>query len=153
MPLKEVLEHFQVNSIGSLALYQATRRLLEKSSIPKFVFISSPAGSIGIQATFPFNGTPYNVSKAAVNTIAARLAFEEKDKLIVVLLSPGLVETDMVNAPNVAGLDLIKMVKDIGLPVLTTKQSADYVLNTVHTATPESSGKFIDATTGGEIPW
>lgn len=44
----DILEHFSVNALGPVELFQATRDLLEKSADkPKFVFLGSGAGALG----------------------------------------------------------------------------------------------------------
>ena len=62
--LSDIREHFEVNTIGPLILYQATRNLLKKSSDPKFIVISTSAGSIAIQDHMPpaFLGEAYRTS-------------------------------------------------------------------------------------------
>lgn len=153
VPVEDMLTHYKVNVIGSLVLYQATKMLLQKSSNPKFIFMSSVAGSVGIQAQFPFNNTPYSISKAAVNIIGTRLAFEERGKIIVLLLHPGVVETGMIEESRERGLDMEQTLKELGVQLLTTKESAQYLLKHIDDATHEDSGKFIDVTTGDIVPW
>jgi norsolorinic acid ketoreductase len=44
----EMLEHYEVNVLGPVVLYQATRDLLQKSPRkPTFVFMGSGSGSLG----------------------------------------------------------------------------------------------------------
>jgi norsolorinic acid ketoreductase len=150
--LDEMYDHFKVNAIGSLVLYQATKPLLDKSSNAKLVFISTAAASIGIQAAFPFNNTPYSVSKAALNTIGARLAFEEKNKIVVLMLHPGLVYTDMVKNFD-AGPEAQAMFAEMGLKPISPQESADNILKIVTSAKHEDTGNFIDTGNGNILPW
>lgn len=67
-------EHFEVNTVAPLRLYQATHPLLAKSNAkngPQFVPISSLIGSIG-GAPGPTFLNPYGASKAALNIIFRR---------------------------------------------------------------------------------
>jgi norsolorinic acid ketoreductase len=148
--VEEMLDHFQTNTIGPLVLYQRTKPLLAKSSNAKFAVISSAAASVSIQANFPYNHTSYSVSKGALNIIGARLAVEEKDKTIILMLHPGAVHTDMWQSLLVA-LDVPFV--DLGFPMLTAEESAAFVLKTIDDATHADSGRFINATTGDTIPW
>jgi norsolorinic acid ketoreductase len=100
-PLKEVQEHFSVNALGPLILYQATWPLLEKVEKPKFMVISTGAGSIAGMEAFPMPATAYGASKAAVNYITRKIHFEQPS-LAIVAISPGWVQTDMGNGGAVA---------------------------------------------------
>lgn len=107
--------------------------------------MSSVGGSIEIQASLPFNGTPYNISKSSLNTIASRLAFEEKDKLIVLIVHPGTIDTEMVN-------HLIESNIDVG-PIQSVQEGTQNIVKLLDEATHEDSGRFIDASTGTTLPW
>jgi NAD(P)-dependent dehydrogenase (short-subunit alcohol dehydrogenase family) len=68
--LEEMSSTFNVNALGPLALFQASRDLLKKSSNPRWVSISSAAGSISSMEAFGAHIAPaYSVSKAALNWI------------------------------------------------------------------------------------
>jgi NAD(P)-dependent dehydrogenase (short-subunit alcohol dehydrogenase family) len=59
---------FTVNTLGPLALYQAVKPLLEKSQAPKWVSISSAAGSIGRLEVHQAHIVPaYGIAKAGLN--------------------------------------------------------------------------------------
>jgi NAD(P)-dependent dehydrogenase (short-subunit alcohol dehydrogenase family) len=67
----------QVNTIGTLVLFKASFELLKAStSAPKFVVISSLAGSIEQGGVFPMENAPYGITKAAVNFLARKLHTE-----------------------------------------------------------------------------
>jgi NAD(P)-dependent dehydrogenase (short-subunit alcohol dehydrogenase family) len=86
----------QVNTVGVLALFQATYPLLKASTpAPKFVPISSGAGSVAMSGTIPMYNTPYvpaspmgvraahascvgryGTSKAALNFVTRKLRAE-----------------------------------------------------------------------------
>lgn len=90
------------------------------------------------------------MSKAAVNTIGARIAFEEKGKIIILMLHPGAVETDML---IVEGMDVPAILKEAGLTANSAQKSANILLKSIEAATHEDSGKSIDSATGEVIPW
>jgi norsolorinic acid ketoreductase len=61
---------FQVNTLGPLALYQAFYAMLKKSKNPKFVTVSSAAGSIGgMEKGGTWVAPACCVSKAGLNWI------------------------------------------------------------------------------------
>lgn len=66
----EVKNAFDINALGPLTLYQACYSLLHRSSNPKFITISSAAGSIGgMEQNGAFVAPAYCISKAALNWI------------------------------------------------------------------------------------
>jgi NAD(P)-dependent dehydrogenase (short-subunit alcohol dehydrogenase family) len=78
-PLQDVQDHFTVNVVGPLALFQATYPLLKAStSTPKFVPISSTIGSIEKGTLIPVFQMPYGVSKAALNWLTVKLRNEHE---------------------------------------------------------------------------
>jgi norsolorinic acid ketoreductase len=67
---KEVSSAFTINALGPLTLFQAFKPFLEKSQNPKWVSISSAAGSISSMEAFGSHIAPsYCISKAALNWI------------------------------------------------------------------------------------
>jgi NAD(P)-dependent dehydrogenase (short-subunit alcohol dehydrogenase family) len=65
-----VTDVFTVNALGPLALYQAVKPLLEKSHAPKWVSVSSAAGSIGRLELHKAHIAPaYGIAKAGLNWI------------------------------------------------------------------------------------
>jgi len=87
-PLSEVRSHFEVNTIGALALFQATWPLLQAAPKPKFVVVTTGLGSIGDMGNMPMPVVAYGASKAAVNFITRKIHFENPD-LIAFPISPG----------------------------------------------------------------
>ena len=62
---------FTVNALGPLALYQAVKPLREKSQAPKWVSVTSAAGSIGRLELHKAHIAPaYGVAKAGLNWIS-----------------------------------------------------------------------------------
>jgi NAD(P)-dependent dehydrogenase (short-subunit alcohol dehydrogenase family) len=79
-PLQDVQDHFTINVVGPLALFQATYPLLKAStSTPKFVSISSRMGSIELGTKVPTDQMPYGVSKAGLNWLTVKLRNEHED--------------------------------------------------------------------------
>lgn len=93
-PAKELVDHFHVNVVGTVVLFQAVLPLLEKSANPKFVSVSTAVGSIAEQEIYPLPSTAYGGSKAALNYITRKLHFEHPN-IVVYPISPGWVQTDM----------------------------------------------------------
>ncbi|KAJ7431288.1 hypothetical protein B0H11DRAFT_1688381, partial [Mycena galericulata] len=88
-PVSEFHNHFGVNTIGPVVLFQAAHSLLlaSPSGAPAFVVISSIAGSIGRYQHS--TAAAYGSSKAALN-------FHHKyPTLIAFSILPGWVSTDM----------------------------------------------------------
>lgn len=82
---------FKTNALGPLVLFQAFKELLEKSSNPKWVSISSAAGSIGSMEAFGSHIAPaYCISKAALNWITMSAHCGNK-WLTVFAVNPGRV--------------------------------------------------------------
>ncbi|TVY25353.1 Norsolorinic acid ketoreductase [Lachnellula hyalina] len=144
--LEEMSTTFKINALGPLALFQATKDLLQKSSNPRWVSVSSAAGSISAMEAFGAYIAPaYSVSKAALNWITLS-AHCGNQWLTAFAVNPGLVATDMGN----------KTAKFLGLEKApyTQEYCAEHIINLIEKASLEStSGKFIDAIKGEEVPW
>lgn len=92
-PLHEAMQHYRINVGGPLLLFQATAPLFLKSRRPKFVSISSGAGSIaGIEA-LKVENTAYGASKAALNFVTRRI-HAENETIIAFVMNPGWLQTD-----------------------------------------------------------
>ena len=131
----EAQEHFEVNVVGTLALFQATCPLLNASEAPIFVAISSMIASIGDMEQYPFPVTALGISKAALNFLVRKIHFEN-DWLVAFPMHPGFVQTEMGNgAARAIGMEQAPM---------TLEDSIKAQLNRIDNATREnSSGKFI----------
>ncbi|KAF9035354.1 NAD(P)-binding protein [Hymenopellis radicata] len=93
-PLEEFEDHFPANAVGVVVLFQTLYGLLKSSKAPKFIPISSVAGSLTASMSLPATANTYGVSKAALDYIARRTHFEN-DRLVCFPLDPGPVDTDM----------------------------------------------------------
>ena len=177
-PISEFEDHWKVNAMGPVVLFQATHKLLLASptKAPTFVVISTGAASIS--AYIPMASSAYGSSKTAVNFLVKVLDDEHaKDGLIAFAISPGLVATDMVSPSFIARFSIFlslthtsreqgnKGANTLGLaqaPV-SLEDSVNGILSRIDGATREkSSGKFWNykATRGNpwdidseEVPW
>jgi norsolorinic acid ketoreductase len=98
--IDNINKHFEVNTIGPIVLFQAIADLLQASSNPTFIAISTLIGSVGSMehlVGLPPTASPYGGSKAALNWFIRRLHFEEP-WLTSFVFHPGLVETDLAIA-------------------------------------------------------
>ncbi|KAI8940546.1 hypothetical protein NX059_004224 [Plenodomus lindquistii] len=147
-----IREHFNVNSIGPVTLFQATADLLKASptGAPKFVAISTLIGSMGFMETiaslpFPPVHSPYGASKAALNWFIRRLTFEEP-WLTSFLFHPGLVATDM------AGSFAEKNVNPQDIGAISVETSVTDMIKVIDGSTKEDSGTF-KLHNGSPLPW
>ncbi|KAJ5274024.1 hypothetical protein N7478_009149 [Penicillium angulare] len=95
-PVHEIFEHFEVNTVTPLLLFQSTNFLLNAASIPKFVIISSGAGSLSGVENLPVENTAYGTSKAGVNFVMRRIHYENPN-LIAFSINLGWFQTDLGN--------------------------------------------------------
>ena len=87
--LDNLREHFEVNTVGALRLFQAFFPLLGRSADPKFIVVSTGVASIAFQSSLPnFHVTCYGASKAALNYITERIHVEHPN-ITSFPLSPG----------------------------------------------------------------
>lgn len=129
-----MLEHFQVNAMGPLILFQAVWPLLEAAKSPKFVTLGTPVASMSELEYYPLPSMAYATSKAATHFVTRKLHFEFP-ALTVFTISPGWVQTPMGNAAAGA----------VGMNVapLTQEQSVAGLVMEIDGATREkSSGTF-----------
>ena len=145
---EEILEHFNIHTLGAIRLYQATVPLLDQSqTTPKFFIISSTLGSNGLMDQYlPLKMIAYNMAKAAVNYAAGKMHREE-EKLVVVPVQPGWIATDMGSRAAVwAGMKASD-------PPIALEDSIEGLMNVFDTATKEEhSGRFFDQK-GQALPW
>lgn len=98
-------------------------------------FLSSTLASVGMNTSGAY--TLYRSSKAGLNAAARSLAIDtEADGMIVLLLHPGWVRTDM-GGPKAP---------------MTPAQSVKALRALIDRARPEDSGRFFSYD-AGELPW
>jgi norsolorinic acid ketoreductase len=93
-PAKEMYEHFKINTVAPLLLFQATVSLLNSAETPRFIVISSGAGSLSGVENLPVENTAYGTSKAGVNFVTRRIHYENP-VLIAFSVNPGWLQTDV----------------------------------------------------------
>ena len=132
-----------VNVIGTTKMVEAFLPHVRMSKQKKIVAVTSGQGSIGMvrSGSIAF----YNTSKAALNMIMRSTSQALKgDGITVALISPGAVDTDMMNlALDRAGVQF---------PLLTPQQSAEAVINVIDQYGLDNTGRFISHE-GEEYPW
>ncbi|KAJ7264064.1 hypothetical protein B0H12DRAFT_272935 [Mycena haematopus] len=134
VPLSELRDHFEVNTLGLVVLFQAAHALLLASptGAPTLAYISSGAGSISTY--IHLSACAYGASKAAANFLV-KVLDAEHPALIAMAVNPGWVATDMGNASaRMGGME--------EAPV-RLEDSVEGILGIVDGATKEkSSGRF-----------
>ncbi|MBX9746023.1 MAG: SDR family oxidoreductase [Hyphomonadaceae bacterium] len=126
-------EQFIVNALAPLRVSAALLPLMKDGA--KIAIITSRMGSIADNSSGGYYG--YRMSKAAVNAAGMSLARDLKSAgIAVALIHPGMVATEMTGRN--------------GIP---PEDAARGVLARIDTLTLETSGKFVHAGTGEELPW
>jgi NAD(P)-dependent dehydrogenase (short-subunit alcohol dehydrogenase family) len=86
------IEALKVMTIGPFRVVQAFLENLKRAKNPKIMTITSQMGA----STWPMGGSySYGSAKAAVNRVMIALAIDLKGQVIVNLIHPGWVQTDM----------------------------------------------------------
>ncbi|KAM0746071.1 NAD(P)-binding protein [Meredithblackwellia eburnea MCA 4105] len=136
-----VRDHFEVNTLGPLILFQAVGHLLLKGTNPKWILMSTGAASMG--KPFPIENTAYGTSKAAANFIITRI-HREYPSVTTIAINPGWVQTDLGNhAATSTGRDKAD---------LTVEESVAGVLGVVAKAQRKEAAQYVDYK-GNTIPW
>ncbi|KAI4525474.1 NAD(P)-binding protein [Schizophyllum commune Loenen D] len=139
-------EHFDVNVVGTLVLFQAAYPLMKTSPTRKFVVIGAKGGSITLGPEYRSALGPYAVSKAAVHYVAKKLQFENEE-FVIFPICPGRVSTDMYLSAQNKDAELAKH------PGATPAYSVASMLRVIDGATRENAGgKFMDVS-GGVNEW
>ncbi|KAH8701662.1 putative toxin biosynthesis ketoreductase [Talaromyces proteolyticus] len=143
-PIDALANLYQINALGPVRLYQQLwDQLLSKSENPKFILISSVLASLHYVDPTPCGG--YGAAKVAANYFVKKMHLEN-EKLVAVSLHPGWVKT----GNGQAYADAI----GIPEPPMTSEESVDAIFKTITNAEKQTtSGKFIDAASGQELPW
>lgn len=88
MDLNELQRHVDTNTYGLLRLFQAIWPMLQRSTRPKLIYVSSQQGSIATAATNPAATGAYGLSKAAANFLIAKIGAENQN-LVAFSIDPG----------------------------------------------------------------
>jgi len=141
----ELAKVFAVNVAGTLKMTEAFVDHVAASEQKKIVGITSVQGSIESlrDPLIPF----YKMSKTALNMGMSSVAkIVKRKKITIALVSPGAVDTRMMNAAldhaNYKGKSFM----------ITTAESAEAVINVIDQYERKHSGMFL-AHTGEVLPW
>lgn len=99
--LEDIKEQFETNFFGTIRLIKATVPLMRKQRSGTIVNISSMVGRFGV----PLNAA-YVSSKFALEGLSESISFElEGFGIKVILIEPGVVQTDFFNNLKIKGDD------------------------------------------------
>ncbi|KAF8196073.1 NAD(P)-binding protein [Pholiota molesta] len=150
-PIDKFTDHFSVNVLGPIVLFQALRALLQASALPRFVPISSSYGSLGDLAPGILDLGPYGTTKAALNWATRKIHFEN-EWLVAFPQCPGPVDTDLSH--GVVSFDesgqLAQMFDQIKR---SPEAAAGLLVGIITTATREKDGGEFHSIEGGRHPW
>ncbi|KAF8176074.1 NAD(P)-binding protein [Pholiota molesta] len=122
-PVDKFEEHFSVNVLGPLVLFQSIRAVLRASALPRF------PGDMDIAT--------YGTSKAALNWVTRKIHFEN-EWLVAFPQCPGPVETD-ITRPFLEGNDALRSI------MRQPNVAADILVDIISASTREKDG--------GQHPW
>ncbi|EJU05878.1 NADP-binding protein [Dacryopinax primogenitus] len=148
-------EHFEVNVVGTLVLFQCTYALISRSSPqPKFIPVSSGAGSLKDGTRFFLPVMAYGASKAAENYLARRLWFEYPN-LICFPISPEAVKTDLPTKALIANPRVADDPRLAALPLQSVETVASDILRRVDEAVRggEEGPGFVKSDDGSVRAW
>ncbi|PRP80298.1 brain chitinase and chia [Planoprotostelium fungivorum] len=148
VPVEDINEHFQVNVVGVLVLFQAVLPLLLKRPTRVFEAIgSSVASNANAHQLKDIKNGSYSLSKAALNYLVKRISVEHADEgLIAFTVHPGLVETDLTRE-----LLALPEVASWRSSAIKPDASAIAVLAITDRANKETNGKYLNVD-GTELP-
>ncbi|KAJ9596385.1 hypothetical protein L9F63_012593, partial [Diploptera punctata] len=144
--VEALTSHFLTNTVGPIMLAKAFIPLLKKTSSRNsdvsigisraaVINVTSILGSITLNTEGGFVG--YRESKAALNMLSRTLATQlKKDKILVTVLHPGWVQTDM-GGPNAN---------------LTIDESVNDIVKTLYSLNEKHHAGFVQYD-GKELPW
>jgi len=133
MDFAGIEQQFEINALGPLRVTAALLPLLSKHA--KIAIITSRMGSIADNGSGGYYG--YRMSKAAVNAAGVSLARDLAPRgIAVLLLHPGMVATEMTGKHGIPPAD-----------------AARDLITRIDALTLETTGRFVHAGTGEELPW
>ncbi|RKK67318.1 hypothetical protein BFJ69_g14611 [Fusarium oxysporum] len=142
IPTDDLRSAFEINTIGPLTVVQGLWPLLQRSSAPKVVNVSSSVGCITYHEVV---AGAYGPSKAALNWLTRALHLQNEG-LIAFALHPGFVDTEMGESAATEWGFPHAMLESVG-------EAAKGSLRIIDSATRETvSGKFVSYK-GQELPW
>jgi NAD(P)-dependent dehydrogenase (short-subunit alcohol dehydrogenase family) len=96
---RDLNESFNTNVVGNIHLYNLFMPLILKGSVKKVVAITSGLADIELSVKYGIHeAAPYSISKVAMNMATAKFQAEyEKDGVLFIGISPGVVDTGAMN--------------------------------------------------------
>lgn len=151
IPVSVVREHFEINTIGPILLFQSFKPLLQasKSGNPKFLALTTALGSLTLQESFahlPLQFTPYSISKVALNLVVKKINIDEP-WLTAYATHPGLVRTDLATFLDNPNIDAEQ------LGAIEVEESTEGILKTLDKATKTDVGGTFQNYDGTTLPW
>ncbi|KAF9471366.1 NAD(P)-binding protein [Pholiota conissans] len=148
-PVEQFKDHFAVNTLGPIVLFQSVYTLLQASPSPRFVPVSTMGGSLKLLDNVPKNicTAGYSTSKTALNWVTRKIHFEN-EWLVAFPLCPSPCSTDMGN-------DFIKKYMDgqSSIPIRTPDVVAGMMVDIIMASTREKDGGEYHNVQGGRYPW
>ncbi|KAF8188729.1 NAD(P)-binding protein [Pholiota molesta] len=148
-PVDVFQEHFSVNVLGPIVLFQSIRDVLQASALPRFVPISSGAGSLSLIHPGSLDKAAYGTSKAALNWVTRKIHYEN-EWLVAFPQCPGPVETDLMKvmlAENDTHSERLR--RTMRQPNVT----ADILVDIISASTREKDGGQFHNIEGGRHQW
>lgn len=139
-----LLNYFQVNSIGPALLAKHLLAPLKHSDPSLFATVSAKIGSIGDNRIGGWYG--YRASKAALNMFLKTASIEYRrrsPKTTIVMLHPGTTDTAL-SKPFQRGVPPEKL--------FSTERTVSQLLDVLAAVKPEDSGEFF-SWDGSRLPW
>lgn len=103
---RDILQSLEINLLGAIKVVHAFLPLIRNGKEKKLITISSGMADIDlINATEVAFGSPYTISKGAVNIAMAKYnALYKKDGILFLTISPGYVSTERNQGMTMAEL-------------------------------------------------
>ena len=139
-----LINYFQVNSIGPVLLAKHLMPLFKHKELALFATISAKVGSIGDNRLGGWYG--YRASKAALNMFLKTAAIEYSRRhpnVTLVMLHPGTTDTQL-SKPFQRNVPPEKL--------FSTERTVKQLLDVLSTVTPQDSGEFF-SWDGSRLPW
>ncbi|KAK6462837.1 hypothetical protein DFJ63DRAFT_313966 [Scheffersomyces coipomensis] len=138
------LEHYEINALAPILIFQQVYKALSKSSIKKAIFVSSGIGSLTRYIPSPVSA--YAQSKAALNFSVIELSAELKSEgFTIAAISPGVVSTDMgAYAQTKFNVKLPEFAPILSSLTITPEESGTAVGKVAETLSEEDHGKFLN---------
>lgn len=146
-----------LNIVAPHRAFQAFLPLIRKGHAKKIIAIGTVAGSFALSQQFSKVGfplSPYGVSKAGLHFLTLSYSNDlTAEGIIVASIHPGVVDTEgarlaLQHLPE----GTMAKIKEMGVKMLTTTESADSIIKVINEIKPEKSGDLLDVD-GSTLPF